>query len=277
MDTAEIDPVLVAAQERIQARRVRENISEEPHLSVVPSWLTTMITEREAERARDPAAYAAREEAYRLEEVARQRAAQLVERRTALATVGSIDAETAEILALAVDAPPVVKGHPGSIAAAAAVSRFVTEKRHRTLLLWGPTGHGKTWAAAWALATTRYAAFVSGADVRPGDEWDRKREKALRSSLLLFDELGREHASDWFTSEASVLIETRQTRGLPTIITSNTPPRLGDVGIASQPKWAGKTLHDRYGDRLLDRLYDAKHGVVIRIQGPKSIREMGER
>lgn len=262
-----------AARAARQAEKAKK--PEEPSLRLVSERpFPENFYRHLAEREKDPEGFDRRE---REEQEARRQKeeadARLERRRRILhAVIGSPDA--VEALATSLDAPPVVEGHAGSIAAAREVVRFLREPRILTLLLWGPTGHGKSWAAAWAVADR--GVFVADADIRPGDVWDDKREKAMQASLVVFDELGRRPAdkSDWNTLEAAALIEHRQTRGLRTIITTNVPPRRTDL----QPReaWAGQTIAERYGDRLIDRLADARHGLIVRIQGKTSIRAMQE-
>lgn len=239
---------------------------------ITNSWLLELMEKQAAERAADPEGFAARE---REAEEARRAAWEHEHRLSALRRAG-LDPETCDVLAAALDAAPVVPGHTGSALASAAVAKFVRQRGKRTLLLWGPTGHGKTWAAMWAVATPG-THLLNGADITPSSSWDQARADALRASLLVFDELGREPPGEWFSNEAARLLEARQTRGQPTIITSNLPVRAAGLTSAEAAVWRGRTMADRYGDRLVDRLLDAKFGEVLRIQGARSIREMAER
>lgn len=250
-----------------------------PMLRAVPR-LAEALAEREHLRATDPEAFAAMEaraaaEDRRVTEAAAQ--ARAFESRGAALRSAGVDPETAETLSAALGGPPVVAGHAGSAAAARAVLEFVRDRQRRTLLLWGPTGHGKTWASTWALTTPTGLLVNAREDVHPNAAWDAKRSLAMKADLLLFDELGREEAGPWFAAESASIIEARQTRGLRTIITSNLPPRINDLLVAEHRVWQGLTIDRRYGDRLADRLYDVRHGLVVRIQGPRSIREMEQR
>ncbi len=183
-----------------------------------------------------------------------------------------------EPLVTALDGPPVVPGHAGSAKAAEAVVRFVSG-RARTLLMVGTPGHGKTWAATWALASRDGSLLVTARDIRVGDAfgWSERLAKALVAPLLVFDELGqegKEGGSSWALDEAAGLIETRQTKGRPTIITTNLPVSLSMVRPENHAEWKGRTIDERYGDRLKSRLTDAETGVIVRIEGHKKIRDM---
>ena len=164
------------------------------------------------------------------------------------------------------DRCPRIEGHAGSEAAALAVEAFVASPDARTLLLLGGAGRGKSWAATWALGAVG-GAFVTATEVRPKDRWSDRFEDAVRHRLLVFDELGGEAVSEWHAHEVSSLIETRHNAGRKTVITSNVPLRFDDVKADARERWKGRTLHDRYGDRLLSRLLDEKFSTVVRCGG----------
>ncbi len=146
----------------------------------------------------------------------------------------------------------------------------------------GPTGHGKTWAATWALASRDGAVFVTARAIRvtkPTDTWSALLTRALEAPLVVFDELGheggKEGGSSWASDEAAGLLEERQTLGRPTIITSNVPFELADVqGEDRRRFWEGKTIVERYGDRLARRLRDVETGRRIAVVGAFKISDV---
>lgn len=112
----------------------------------------------------------------------------------------------------------------------------------RSLLLTGPTGTGKTWAA--------YGAFMAAAlggiqpnragvyvpvcyrvvshshfleSLRPGrlDDPDKYKRRLYESPLLFVDDLGVAKYSDWVEECTGDLVDDRYQRGCPTIYTTN--------------------------------------------------------
>lgn len=126
-------------------------------------------------------------------------------------------------------------------------------ERGRGSYLWGPCGTGKTYAAAHAvrayvlrgrrarLVTTK--ALLDG--IRDGfDGGDRGvLDRAERCDLLALDDLGVERATDWALETLTRLLDTRSSRGLPTVITSNY--RLGEL----RDQWGGVA-----GQRIASRI-----------------------
>lgn len=144
---------------------------------------------------------------------------------------------------------PAISGHVGSEAAARAVETLVADELTRTLLLLGPTGRGKSYAATWAVAEAG-ASWLSAADVRVA-EWDDLRPRALSSKLLVVDDLGRE-PNGWAQRELADLLELRHNRGLRTIVTSNLP--VGRIATV-------------YGDRLASRWGDGDYTRIVDVLG----------
>lgn len=132
--------------------------------------------------------------------------------------------------------------------------------RHRSLLLLGPTGVGKTHQAYGAL---RYLAptgirvawtATSSADLyaalRPRNGVDSETEfrRYAHAPLLLVDDLGAAKSSEWTEEINFRLVNHRYENQLPTIFTSNVLP---------------KELADRVGDRVSSRLIEMCDRVVI--------------
>jgi len=173
------------------------------------------------------------------------------DRRRARLTAAGVPLDP-EALEAAVDAPgscPMVAGHVGSEAAARAVEAFLADLHRRTLLLVGPTGRGKSFAATWALAELA-GAWLAASDVRVSG-WDDLRPRAVGARLLVVDDLGRE-STDWSARELADLLELRHNRGLRTIATSNLP---------------GRKLVERYGERLASRWADPRFTSTVEVLG----------
>lgn len=122
-----------------------------------------------------------------------------------------------------------VADHPTVEAWAETVS---TGDEHRSLLLVGDIGVGKTWQAYGALRVavmtaarrgeTVAAAAITHADlndeIRPGGAG---LDRYLAADVLLLDDLGAAHITSWNADAAYRLIDHRWAHRLPTILTSN--------------------------------------------------------
>lgn len=132
--------------------------------------------------------------------------------------------------------------------------------RHRSLLLLGPTGVGKTYQAygtlrylaptgiraAW-LATTS-ADLYATLRPRTGVDGETEFRRYAHAPLLLIDDLGAAKVTE-FTEDVNFrLINHRYENQLPTIFTSNVLPR---------------DLSERVGDRVSSRLIEMCDRVVI--------------
>lgn len=167
-----------------------------------------------------------------------------------------LDPDAAEAAIASPGACPLVIGHPGSEAAARAVETFVADGATRTLLLLGPTGRGKSYAATWAIAEAG-GVWLSAADCRVA-EWDDLRPRAVAARLLVVDDLGRE-PNGWAQRELADLLELRHNRGLRSIVTSNTPAaRIAAI----------------YGDRLASRWADGDYTRIVDVLG-RDLRDRG--
>jgi hypothetical protein len=171
-------------------------------------------------------------------------------RRARLTGAGvPVDPEAAEAAVVSPGACPMVAGHEGSEAAARAVEALLADDHARTLLLVGPTGRGKSFAATWAIAEGG-GAWLAAADCRVA-EWNDLRPRAAGARLLVLDDLGRE-STDWSARELADLLELRHNRGLRTIVTSNLPTRK---------------LAERYGERLASRWGDGRFTATVEVMG----------
>lgn len=132
--------------------------------------------------------------------------------------------------------------------------------RHRSLLLLGPTGVGKTHQAYGAL---RYLAptgirtawtATSSADMyaalrpRSGVDSETEFRRYAHAPLLLVDDLAAAKTSEWTEEINFRLINHRYENQLPTILTSNVLPA---------------DLSNRVGDRVASRLIEMCDRVVI--------------
>lgn len=129
-----------------------------------------------------------------------------------------------------------------------------------SLLLLGPTGVGKTHLAYGAIR----AVCVSGlhctwmaitaaqayALLRPGRKFESEVDfdRLASTQLLLLDDLGAAKSSEWTEEVNYRLINHRYEHELPTIITSNVPPR---------------ELGDAVGERVASRLTEMCQRVVL--------------
>jgi DNA replication protein DnaC len=140
------------------------------------------------------------------------------------------------------------------------VPRIVTGP---SLLLVGGTGSGKTHAAygairaigssgagcSWLVTTAAdlYGALRPRPKVDSEDEFDRY----ARAGLLVLDDLGAAKGTEWNEEINYRLVNYRYERQLPTIVTTNVPP---------------KNLQAALGERVASRLVEMAQRVVL--QGP---------
>lgn len=123
------------------------------------------------------------------------------------------------------------------------------------LVLAGDVGTGKSLAAAWALhdwlvqttprnpwgqrIPSEVRLWIAAPHFARLAPWGDHVVELERVGMLVVDDLGEEEASPKALGMVSALITTRQSNGLPTIITTNLD---------------GETFQERYGQRLIDRL-----------------------
>lgn len=162
------------------------------------------------------------------------------------------------------DQPDVI-AWADSLAAASreqSVGRISTSVgRHRSLLLLGPTGTGKTHQAygalrylapagiAWHWIATSSANMYAALRPRSGVDSETEFRKYAHARLLMLDDLGAAKSSEWTEEINFRLINHRYENQLPTILTSNVLP--GE-------------LMNRVGDRVASRLVEMCDRVVIK-------------
>ncbi|MFF5992596.1 ATP-binding protein [Prauserella flavalba] len=129
-----------------------------------------------------------------------------------------------------------------------------------SLLVLGPVGTGKTYEAygtiralaasgvrtGWRVAT---AADIYGA-LRPrhGVDSEAEFERCARVGVLVLDDLGAAKTSEWVEEINYRLVNWRYERELPTLITSNLPPKDLGAGL---------------GERVASRLAEMTSRVVL--------------
>lgn len=122
------------------------------------------------------------------------------------------------------------------------------------LVLLGPVGTGKTWAAT-AAARARYeqGAAVEWTtapqlwhDLRPDGD-SRGRMRAVQTAdVLVLDDVGRDKPSDWTLEQLHLVLDHRDRHMLPTVVTSNF--------AVSPSKTNEPKLADRIGRQAASRL-----------------------
>jgi DNA replication protein DnaC len=129
-----------------------------------------------------------------------------------------------------------------------------------SLLLYGPTGSGKSHQAYAALSSAVLGCYA----LRMRPRWravdhslfaDRMRpsqdegdpavwyERYSRADLLLFDDLGAAHTKEWGLDRLQSLVDYRWRNALPTIWTTNL---------------SGQSLKAAFGDRVVSRIWDSR-------------------
>lgn len=137
-----------------------------------------------------------------------------------------------------------------------------------SLLLLGPTGTGKTHQACGALRALSLSGvacrwqLATAADIyaelRPRHRVDSEKEfdRYAKAGLLVIDDLGAAKGSEWTEEINYRLVNYRYSHRLPTLITSNVPP---------------KELAAALGERVSSRLVEMTTRVVLK--GPDRRRE----
>ena len=136
------------------------------------------------------------------------------------------------------------------------------EKNDLNLLLWGPTGQGKTFLLNSIAAElinkdviviyqTAYEVLKTIEDRKFKNIDDDRYDLYFESDLLIVDDLGIEFVNSFTTSEIFNIINTRLLRGKKTLISTNLSP---------------KELSETYTDRVFSRVF--QKFVPISFFGP---------
>lgn len=136
------------------------------------------------------------------------------------------------------------------------------EKNDVNLLLWGPTGQGKTFLLnciaselinkdAIVIYQTAYEILNTIENRKFKNIDDDRYNLYFESDLLIVDDLGIELVNSFTTSEIFNIINTRLLRGRKTLISTNLSP---------------KELSETYTDRVFSRVF--QKFVPIRFFGP---------
>jgi DNA replication protein DnaC len=163
----------------------------------------------------------------------------------------------------AVATEPAVREWVTTLVRIAAESKRVVPSLTRgpSLRIIGPTGTGKTHQAYGAIRALAVSGlrmpwtFSTAADVyarmRPRHGVDSEAEfaKVSRAALLVIDDLGAAKPSEWNEEINYRLINHRYEHELPTIVTSNLPP---------------KDLASVLGERVTSRLVEMSTPVVLK-------------
>jgi len=136
----------------------------------------------------------------------------------------------------------------------------------RNLVITGPVGTGKTWAALAAVrphvehgATVRFWPTVELLDqLRPGRSDSNVLELAVSCDLLVLDDLGVERPTEWVAEQLYAIINRRWMDARPTVTTTNTA--------------SSDDLAAHVGDRMRSRLVGSG-AVVVRLAGHDRRRE----
>lgn len=135
----------------------------------------------------------------------------------------------------------------------------------RNLVLTGPSRRGKTYAAyAIGNAALLRGVWVVGyrmarlnADLRSDSKRERAQEIVDRVPLLVLDDLGSEHTTDWTAERLQDVLDERLSHAdRRTIVTTNLAWRRREDSDADG-------MVERYGDRIARRLVENARVVTI--------------
>lgn len=140
----------------------------------------------------------------------------------------------------------------------------ITEWAHgpegRNLIIVGPVGTGKTWAALAAVrpfveagASVQFWPVVELLDgLRPSSPQPADVAAIANASLLVLDDLGTERPTEWTLERMYLIVNHRWMHNLPTVVTSNAP--------------TSDAIADQVGERMRSRLVGSSD-VVVRLAG----------
>lgn len=138
---------------------------------------------------------------------------------------------------------------------AGAVDMLVRGASLRVLMLMGPTGAGKSFAAGWVVAA-RGGMWIPAVRALTPQRWREESAGYERASVLVLDDAGTEGDS-WPCDNVRALLVTRLSSDRTTVVTTN-KSREEFVRV--------------YGDRVRSRLQDAARVRVIDPQGAPDLR-----
>ena len=135
------------------------------------------------------------------------------------------------------------------------VEKFEQMKEiNQGLLLWGPVGTGKSYAAACIANelidrahTVVMTSIVRLLSLAEDDEFDMLMHRMTDCELMILDDLGAERGTDYALEKVYYIIESRHRAGKPMIITTNLT--LTDMRQIEDERYT------RTYDRVLDNCY----------------------
>lgn len=131
--------------------------------------------------------------------------------------------------------------------------RSALDGTQELLILAGPPGRGKSFAAAFALLSHGFGKWVRAADLTRVGASPRPEEIGETPGLVVVDDVGLEHdgSSGWAAGVIDRLVAQRHDDKERLILTTNLNRR---------------DFADRYGQRILDRVAEA--GAFVELPGP---------
>lgn len=197
----------------------------------------------------------ARPECVRLPDITERRE---VDRRLMIATERRLGhPDWRPIICRGGDVPPVpTKDSDVHRKARGAVAEWLDDDSAQGLMLMGVTGSGKSMLAAWLACRHRSPVWVECSLANSIQDWESVSPKLDGATLVVFDDLGHEHASasNYASEVLSQAICRTIDRGNRIVITTN----LRMVGTPDRPG-----IRERYGDRVHSRLCAHARGVSV--------------
>lgn len=133
-----------------------------------------------------------------------------------------------------------------------AVQRFIDAPRECLyLVLAGPAGRGKTFAAAWGVSR-REGRYILAHDLVAAGTFDPVWKEIAAAPLLAIDELGSEYRNSAYEASLYSLLNARHAHGRKTILCTN----LDGAGFVGR-------YCPKPGDPLRDRLRTAQAWVAL--------------